>query len=560
MLHFYPLFLWAKRIFQQLMRLFQIKLLSILVVLATGANAQNIEDDFEGNGNINTWSAFDCAMNTNLANPVAQGINTTATVLEYFDYGNIYGNISFLAGRKLNIAANPEFSFKIYVPSNGITGAQNNRVTLKLENSNVVNAWQSNVGIDKPILLNQWQVVTFNFVTDTYINFDPNSPAPAERIDFDRIVIQVNGEGNTNQVRAYIDDFFHLNTIPLPPPVVYNQLVWSDEFTANGPIDSNQWFHQTQFPVGDSWFNGEVQHYTNRLANSYVQNGKLHIVAKKESFSNQGVTKSYTSARLNSKFAFKYGRVEVRAKIPSGIGTWPAIWLLGKNINEKGAYWQTQGFGNKPWPDCGEIDIMEHWGDKPNHVSSAYHTPSTYQGGALNSAGQFIPTAISDFHVYALEWTANKLVFSIDSIVHFTYQPAVKNANTWPFNEEQFILLNVAIESSIKPSFIQGAMEIDYVRVYQESAVGILENEVNTTTAKAFPNPVIDQIRLELNTNLQGAIKFDVYNMQGSLVYSQEKALENGKVQLTDLGALPKGLYIITYAKDGLRESIKFVK
>ena len=140
------------------------------------------------------------------------------------------------------------------------------------------------------------------------------------------------------------------------------QLVWSDEFDGNGAINSTNWFHQTQLPLGWGWYNGEVQHYTDRIDNSYVSNGTLKIVAKKETYTDQGHTKEYTSARLNSKYAFTYGKVEIRAKLPQGFGTWPAIWMLGKNINEPGAYWETQGYGTTPWPACGEVDIMEHWG------------------------------------------------------------------------------------------------------------------------------------------------------------------------------------------------------
>jgi len=207
----------------------------------------------------------------------------------------------------------------------------------------------------------------------------------------------------------------------------FDHLVWSDEFNnaGVGPVDSSKWFHQTQLPLSGSWYNGEIQHYTNRLTNSYVYNGDLHLVAKKETFTDQGYTKQYTSARLNSKITFLYGRIEVRAKLPSGVGTWPAIWMLGKNINEDGAYWDNLGFGTAPWPDCGEIDIMEHWGSNQNFVQSAIHTPSSY-GATVNHGGQVIPTASSDYHVYALDWNSERLEFSVDSVVHYTYQPLVK--------------------------------------------------------------------------------------------------------------------------------------
>ena len=249
--------------------------------------------------------------------------------------------------------------------------------------------------------------------------------------------------------------------------VVYKDLVWFDEFDDSGAINSTNWFQQTQLINGNSWANGELQHYTNSQVNSYVSNGSLNLVAKKETFTDQGVTKQYTSARLNSKFSFKYGRVEVRAKLPSGAGTWPAIWMLGKNIKEPGAFWSAT-YGTQSWPACGEVDIMEHWGTNQNYVQSAMHTPSSY-GGTVNLGGQTIATASSEFHVYSLDWTAEKMVFSVDNVVHYTYNPPVKNASTWPFDAEQYILLNVAIQSNIISNFTQAAMEVDYVRVYQNT-------------------------------------------------------------------------------------------
>ena len=103
--------------------------------------------------------------------------------------------------------------------------------------------------------------------------------------------------------------------------VVYNNLVWSDEFDGNGAINETKWHHQIQIPAGGSWYNGEEQHYTDQLSNSSITGGFLNIVAKKEPYASQGVTKEYTSARLNSKFAFLYGRVDIRAKIPTNQGT-----------------------------------------------------------------------------------------------------------------------------------------------------------------------------------------------------------------------------------------------
>ena len=245
----------------------------------------------------------------------------------------------------------------------------------------------------------------------------------------------------------------------------FTNLVWSDEFNGTVAITATNWFQQTQLPNGDSWYNNEQQHYTNRQVNANVSNGTLKITAKKEVFTDQSVTKQYTSARLNSKFVFTYGRVEVRAKLPIGGGTWPAIWMLGKNVIEPGAYWSSTN-GTLNWPACGEVDIMEHWGNNQNYVQSAMHTPSSF-GGTVNLGGQTIATASSDFHIYTLEWTAQKMVFKVDGVTHYTYEPAVKDASTWPFDAPQYLLLNVAMQPYIDPNFVSSAMEIDYVRVYQ---------------------------------------------------------------------------------------------
>ena len=246
-------------------------------------------------------------------------------------------------------------------------------------------------------------------------------------------------------------------------------LACSANETAVSPVNASKWFHQTQLPNGHSWFNNEQQHYTNRITNAYVSDGTLKIVAKKETFTDQGQTKQYTSARLNSKLAFKYGRVEVRAKLPAGPGTWPAIWTLGKNIKEVGAYWQTQGYGTTSWPSCGEIDIMEHWGSRPNFVQSAMHTKSS-SGDTVNKGWQTIATATTDFHIYTMDWSAESIVFSVDNKVHYRYHPRIKNSRTWPFDKEQYLILNLAIASDIDSSFNGAKMEIDYIRVYTPNA------------------------------------------------------------------------------------------
>ncbi len=535
-------------------RLYSILLL--LFCLPSIAIAQTVEDDFEGNGTISTWYGDNCNLNTSLPNPYQQGINSSATVLEYGDVGGQYANVGFDVSNNFDLSINHTFSIKIYVPSGGLTGNQNNQVSLKLQDGTLNQPWSTQSEIIKPISLNQWQTVIFDFEDDNYINLDNNSPSPTQRTDFNRVLIQVNGENNSDYVLALLDDIYYDGTMPVDP--VYDHLVWSDDFDTNGAIDNTKWFHQAQLPTPGSWYNGEVQHYTNRTANAIVENGFLKIIAKKESFTDQGYTKQYTSARLNSKFAFTYGRVEVRAKLPSGVGTWPAIWMLGKNINENGGYWDTQGYGTTGWPACGEIDIMEHWGTNQNYVQSAMHTPSSY-GGTVNLGGQTVPTASTDFHVYAMEWTPQKMVFSVDGVIHYTYNPPVKDNSTWPFDADQYLLLNVAIQSVIDPNFTQSAMEIDYVRVYQETPVSTAKVD-HSLNQNYYPNPVVSELNITIEHADAQNVALKIYNMNGKLIKTYNKTVNNNNISLDNLHNLSGGMYMVLYVLDNKHYSFKFLK
>ncbi len=247
----------------------------------------------------------------------------------------------------------------------------------------------------------------------------------------------------------------------------FDSLVWSDEFDGEGALDSAKWFHQTQLPPWGEWFGGLINHYTDRVENAYQKDGYLNLVAKRETFEDQGKTKEFTSARLNSKFAFTYGRLEVRAKMPEGVGTWPAIWMLSKNISEAGAYWEIQGYGTTSWPHCGEIDILEHWGRNQDFVQSAVHNTSSYGEEVVNHGGRKIENASSEFHTYTMVWSEESIVFSVDGIETYTYRPEKRNKETWPYDSDQYILMNIAIERDIERDFKESIMVVDYIRVYQ---------------------------------------------------------------------------------------------
>ncbi|SMC84474.1 Glycosyl hydrolases family 16 [Moheibacter sediminis] len=227
----------------------------------------------------------------------------------------------------------------------------------------------------------------------------------------------------------------------------YTELFWSDEFD-QATLDMSKW----NFEIGNNngWGNQEKQYYTDQ--NTVIENGILKIIAKRENM--EGF--EFTSARLNTKgkFNFTHGRMEVRAKLPTGGGTWPAIWMLGAN------------FDNVGWPYCGEIDVMEHVGNEPGRVQSALHFPGNSGGSAVVGSTE-LPTAQSEFHNYTVEWSPEHIIFAIDNVIYHEFQ----NNPGIPFSAPYFIILNVAMGGAlggdIDPAFQQSAMEIDYVRVYR---------------------------------------------------------------------------------------------
>jgi beta-glucanase (GH16 family) len=326
----------------------------------------------------------------------------------------------------------------------------------------------------------------------------------------------------SKRLRALLLSCFFISATWAQVDVVYNDLVWSDEFDSPGAINSTKWHHQTQIPAGGSWYNNEVQHYTNRLANSSVSGGNLNITALKESFTDQGVTKQYTSARLNSKYAFRYGRVDIRAKAPNGPGTWPALWLLGKNINEPGAFFSSQ-FGTTSWPACGELDIMEHgiFPNQPiNYIGSAIHTPSSF-GNTVNKGGIQANDISQNYHVYSMNWSPFQITFLLDGVAFYTYNPAIKDANTWPFDKEQYLIFNIAMggfAGNIPPNFTQANMIIDYVRVYQNITP---DTQIPTNFTASLGTITGSTVELKLNgLDNSGILKYIVsYNGQSDTVF-----------------------------------------
>jgi beta-glucanase (GH16 family) len=231
---------------------------------------------------------------------------------------------------------------------------------------------------------------------------------------------------------------------------VAQNLVFAEEFNTPGAPDPAKW----GFDIGTGsggWGNNELEYYTNRPENVIVSGGTLKITAQKENFNGS----AYTSARIltKNKFSVKYGKIEVRAKLPVGVGTWPAIWMLGNNIDAVG------------WPASGEIDIMEQKGSDPNRIYGTLHHPG-HSGGNGDGGTTVISNAGSAFNIYAVEWNATTISFSVNGTVFYTFS----NNSSLPFNQPFFIILNQALGGTfggpVDPAFTNAVMEVDYVRVY----------------------------------------------------------------------------------------------
>lgn len=238
-----------------------------------------------------------------------------------------------------------------------------------------------------------------------------------------------------------------------------HQLVWADEFEQPGLPDAGRWAYDT-FRNREGWFNRELQYYAAaRADNSLVRDGRLVLAARRETLADRPdwSGQRYSSARLitRGKAEWTYGFFEIRAKLPCGRGTWPAIWLLA-----------AQG----DWPDAGELDLMEHLGREPGRVFSTVHTRSGFASQGKGGA-TLLPTACSAFHSYQMLWTPQSVRFGIDGVEHARYDNAGSGSAQWPFDKPQFLLLNIAVGGdlggAVDDSAFPQLMEVEYVRVYQ---------------------------------------------------------------------------------------------
>jgi beta-glucanase (GH16 family) len=236
------------------------------------------------------------------------------------------------------------------------------------------------------------------------------------------------------------------------------KLLWADEFNYTGLPDPSKWNYDVG---GHGWGNNELQFYTdNRTENARVENGFLIIEAKKEAW--QGM--NYTSARLvtKGKAEWQYGKIEVRAKLPKGRGTWPAIWMLGATTPLK-------------WPDDGEIDIMEHVGFDQGKIHASVHCKKYHHSiGTQKTANITVTDCSENFHVYTAAWNKDSVKISVDGNVYFSFANERSGYEAWPFDNKMYLLLNIAVggnwggQQGVDDTLWPQRMEVDYVRVYKE--------------------------------------------------------------------------------------------
>ncbi|RZJ39908.1 MAG: glycoside hydrolase family 16 protein [Chryseobacterium sp.] len=240
------------------------------------------------------------------------------------------------------------------------------------------------------------------------------------------------------------------------------ELTWSDEFNGNSGAspDASKWSYDIGTGNG-GWGNQELEYYTNRPENiSMDGNGNLIITAKKESYNGS----AFTSARIKTKGLFdqQYGRFEARLKTPYGPGLWPAFWMLGANMDQV------------PWPQCGEIDIMELRGQEPHIINGTLHGPG-YSGGAAITKMHGLQNGRfdTDFHIFAVEWDADKVDFFVDDYLYQRLtKEEVEKKGQWVYNTPFFMILNVAVGGNYVGFPVDGTpfpqkMTVDYVRVYK---------------------------------------------------------------------------------------------
>ena len=506
------------------------KLFSLSCFLLYGflitVNSQTLPVDFE---TTTSWSVFAGASFSTVSNPYVDSENPSSKVGRM-----IKGSGQNWAGAYLTLESSMDFLnndvFSIKVRSSKL----NTKLLLKVENSS-----NSNISYEKQVTMtkyNEWETLTFDF-----------SQIPNE--NYDRIVLifdlGVTGNGSSS-FTYYVDDItlYSLNGPPEPcdsnltgnvPSGSNYVLVWADEFTEDGELCYENWTYDLG-TGSQGWGNFEAQSYTNNSENVRKENGILKITAIKSG-------NSYTSARIKTKnlFDFTYGRIEIRAKLPSTAGTWPAVWLLGSNINEVS------------WPQCGEIDIIEQFSNKQENISTAhwYSDGNAQYGLSVNNS-----TLTSSFNTFRLDWTPNSLRAYLNDSQYWV----MSTNNTMPFFDNFFLIANLALggnkgAGNIDPNFTEDSLEIDYIRVYQNSSGSVLSSE----TISGNKN-IINYYNLNgkwyFKSTFDKINDISIYDITGKLI---KKRNVEGKVAKINSNNIQNGLHFIQLSGNFGIQTIKIL-
>lgn len=453
-----------------------IVLFSALAFILLWSCSSDSSDDGSGNNNsVTNLTVTIDVVGTDASNPNGNGsgvVNITATATNAVNYGFKFGNEAEQQNASGNIqrtydevgtgtysvrvyaySSNNESisllqSFTVYVEDTSIIAPSNLTLTTSVVGENANNPYGDGSGVVN-FSAQATDAVSYGYIidnesevqsTDGTYQYTFNDVEGIENHDV--TVIAYSSTNDSIDSSESVAVSYYIGTPP----------TWADEFFLTGTPDSEKWTYDLG---AGGWGNNEVQTYTNSTSNVKVEDGLLKIIAKTEG-------SSYTSSRLKSQglYQFTYGRVDVRAKLPSSAGTWPAIWMLGANFNSVG------------WPNCGEIDIMEQTGWDKNKVLGTCHWYDTASAGY---AGYGLDTNVSnastEFHVYSVEWNSNSIRIYVDNVQYYIISSNNSAIPSSPFQSDFFLILNVAmggnLGGTIDSNFTEDSMEIDYVRVYQ---------------------------------------------------------------------------------------------
>ncbi len=322
------------------------------------------------------------------------------------------------------------------------------------------------------------------------------------------------------------------------------QLVWSDEFDAPA-INPFKW--GMDLGAG-GWGNSELENYTSRTENAYIDSGMLVIKAIKENYNGS----FYTSARMKTqgKASWLYGKVEARMKLPYGQGIWPAFWMLGDNIS------------SVSWPKCGEIDIMEMIGGSGTRDQTTYGTAHWDNNGHVSlgsnkalAGGKFA----DDFHIFSITWTPQSIIWYLDGYPY--YVVPISSADRAAFQKKFFIILNLAVggvwpgNPDLSTVFPQ-KLYVDYVRVYQDVQTGV-PNEaaapVSFSLGQNYPNPFNPSTMIHYAIPAAQEVRLDVFDVLGNCIATLvDKRVEAGSYSVEwNAGAYPSGVYFYRLRTDG---------